>query len=474
MADILLGGGTGAGMLGARVAPLSLPRAAAWIFACSAMVLLLLAPAIWNGFPLIFPDTGGYLDRPVLGTLGMGRSAFYGAFLYLGLPSSFWLNIVAQAALITWLIVLALRTHGLGGRPWLALGIVALLTATTSMPWFTAQLMPDILFPAAALALHMLTFRNAALHRWERWALAAVIVAAIPSHMAAAGMCLAVLLALALLTRVPKLALPRARFGFAAAAVAAGIALCPVSNYAITGNFALTPGGSSFLFGRLVEDGIVIRYLNDKCPDESLQLCAFTDDFPTDADGWLWDGDSPFRKLKSFEGGLEEKRITRETLALYPLMHLNAAFSAALQQLFKFATEVSSADNTPTIAMFKDHTPALYPQFMQARQQAGPFDVSGLNAVHVPVAALAMAGLVAALLFRRRIGLADELAALAATVMLALVANAAICGVFSHAVDRYQSRLVWLTVLVAAMIAARLILQRRHGDLEASPPPATN
>jgi multidrug efflux pump subunit AcrB len=38
----------------------------------------------------------------------------------------------------------------------------------------------------------------------------------------------------------------------AAGAVAAGLALCPVSNYAITGNFALTPGGSSFLVGRLV------------------------------------------------------------------------------------------------------------------------------------------------------------------------------------------------------------------------------
>ena len=42
------------------------------------MVLALMAPALWNGFPLIFPDTGGYLDRPVFGTLGLGRSALYG------------------------------------------------------------------------------------------------------------------------------------------------------------------------------------------------------------------------------------------------------------------------------------------------------------------------------------------------------------------------------------------------------------
>src|SRR5450759_1581966 len=38
-----------------------------WIFVSAAMVLALMAPALWNGFPLIFPDTGGYLDRPVFG-----------------------------------------------------------------------------------------------------------------------------------------------------------------------------------------------------------------------------------------------------------------------------------------------------------------------------------------------------------------------------------------------------------------------
>ena len=80
------------------------------------MVLALMTPALWNGFPLIFPDTGGYLSRPIEGTLGMGRSALYGLFLYTGVPFAFWTNAVAQAALTAWLIVLTLRAHRLGGR----------------------------------------------------------------------------------------------------------------------------------------------------------------------------------------------------------------------------------------------------------------------------------------------------------------------------------------------------------------------
>ena len=38
--------------------------------------------------------------------------------------------------------------------------------------------------------------------------------------------------------------------------------------------------------------------------------------------------------------------------------------------------------------------------------------------------------------------------------MLALATNAAICGIFSHPVDRYQSRLVPLAPLAIALLIA--------------------
>ena len=88
----------------------------------------------------------------------MGRSALYGLFLYTSVAFSFWPNAVLQSALMVWLIVLTMRGHGLGGRPWLALGIVAILTVCTSLPWFSGQLIPDILFPAAVLDVYKRQF----------------------------------------------------------------------------------------------------------------------------------------------------------------------------------------------------------------------------------------------------------------------------------------------------------------------------
>ena len=71
----------------------------AWPSAILLMMAALLWPAVWNGFPIIFADTGGYLERVFERDLVMGRSAFYGAFLALGIRLDFWPNIVAQAAL---------------------------------------------------------------------------------------------------------------------------------------------------------------------------------------------------------------------------------------------------------------------------------------------------------------------------------------------------------------------------------------
>ena len=417
------------------------------------MVLALTIPALWNGFPIIFPDTGGYLTRPIEGTLELGRSALYGLFLYAGIPFAFWPNVVAQAAMIVWLVVLSLRTLGRGHRPWLALGITAALTVGTSLPWLTGLLLPDVLFPVAVLALYLLAFRADRLATWERVVLACMIAFAIASHMAAAGLCAAMIAALYLLTRITRLALPKPRLTFAACSVAAGIALCPISNWAITGSFALTPGGSSFLFGRLVEDGIVARYLKERCPDPALRLCAYKDSLPDEADDWLWDPDSPFRKLGGWQGlHGEQREIILATLARYPLMHATTAAADTMEQFISFQTEVSLANNEPALETFADRVPQLFPKLMGARQQNGGINVNALNLVHVPLAALAIAGLAGALIFRRRLNVAPELNAFFLTVMLSLGINAAVCAVLSHSVDRYQSRLVPLAVFAMALL----------------------
>lgn len=429
---------------------------ASWIAAGAAMVLVLLAPALWNGWPVIYPDTGGYLARPLTGTLGLGRSAFYGAFLLAGLPLEFWPNVIIQAALTSWLVVLILRTHGLGRRPLLAVAIVLLLAIATSLPWFVSLLMPDALFPIAVLALHLLIFRANTLTRHERIGLCAVVVFAIVSHMAMVGLAAGMIAALWFLRWFARLTQPR--LWIATLAVASGLFLAPLSNALITGHFIFTPGGPSFLFGRLIEDGIVTRYLDEKCPEPALHICAYRNGISRDTDDWLWKNDSPFWKLGGWQGyEEEERRIIWATLARYPITHMMTALRAATLQFSLFTTDFSNepGDNAPTLGIFKDYAPQLLPNLRAARLEAAPFDADPLNFVHVPVAIISLVVVIVAVVWRRRLHVASETTALSASVLLALVLNAVICGVFSHPDDRYQSRLIPLATLATAVLLLR-------------------
>src|SRR5258706_7701942 len=59
-----------------------LTRHLTWTIAFSVMIAALLWPALWNGFPIVFDDTGGVFARPLLGGVLFGGSAFYS-----GVPS---------------------------------------------------------------------------------------------------------------------------------------------------------------------------------------------------------------------------------------------------------------------------------------------------------------------------------------------------------------------------------------------------
>jgi hypothetical protein len=247
---------------------------------------------------------------------------------------------------------------------------------------------------------------------------------------------------------------PKLKLGLPFGAAMAGIALALFSNFAIIGQLGLTPGGTTFLFGRLVQDGIVARFLAERCPDPTLRLCAFRAELPDAADDWLW-GNSPLGKLggwQAFEP--EARRIVRDSILSYPFMHLATAASATAEQLATLTTGegLGSKDNWDAESVLRRYAPSTMPAFQASRQQQDAFDFRFVNSLHVPLAILATALLpVLVVVLRRR---RPALSMFAASMLFAIVVNAAICGMFSNPNARYQSRiapLATLTVLLAAV-----------------------
>ncbi len=432
---------------------------ARWGLVSVLCVAALCAPALWNGFPLLQYDTGGYLVRWYEGYLVPSRAVLYGLFLNAGQWWNFWPVVVVQAALTTWLVALMLRVHGFR-HPLILLGTIGALSAFTTLPWLTAILLTDIFCGLGVLGLYLLIARGAELHRAERIGLIALVAAAGATHSATLAVLIAMLFAAGLwrIAARQNISLKRLRDGLVA--LMFGALLVFVTNYAMSGRLAWTPGGLSLAFGRMLQDGIVNRYLDHHCPDAKLKLCPYRAELPRNADAWFW-GNPTFIKLGRFAGLDDEMgKIALESLREYPAMQANAAANAFARQLINVRSgEGVGNDVWHTYAIIKRHTPWAVPQMQAARQQAGPLGFPAINALHYPLALLAL--IMLPLLLTMRGESWGKIRELAGMMMIAVLANAAFCGILSNPHDRYGARIIWLISLTVAIAALQFAAERK-------------
>jgi hypothetical protein len=415
----------------------------------------LLAPAIWNGYPLLQWDTGGYLARWYEGYLVPSRSTVFGLYLHVGEGSGFWFNLVFQALATLWIIQLTLRVLSLA-QPFRVAAISLLLILTTALPWLASMLLTDIFAGLSVLSLFLLVLHGNKLSRTEKAGLFVFIAFASASHSATLGV-LTGLCGLALLAwpwLKARIALPALALG--GSALLTGAAMLLAANYALSGQLAWTPGGYGVAFGRMMQDGIVARYLREHCAQEQLKLCPYRDELPATADEFLW-GHSMFNTLGRFEG-LEGEMgfIVTRSLAAYPLMQAEAALAATGQQLADVATGEGTNGWIPhTYGIIERYIPSELKAMRAAHQQHWDIDFPAINRLHVPVALASM--LLVLALFARALmrGRIDDVTLLAATVTFALLGNAVICGVISGPHDRYGARLVWIATFTALIAIAR-------------------
>ncbi|NEW86144.1 hypothetical protein DU475_02555 [Rhodopseudomonas sp. WA056] len=445
-----------------KVLTAQLRRGHAARLALFVLPLLLLAPAIWNGYPLLQYDTGGYLARWYEGYLVINRSTSYGIYLHLGEQTQFWLNLAFQAIVSLWIIQLTLRVFGITG-PFRLAAIGVGLIATTALPWITSMLLTDIFAGLSLLSLFLLIAYRDRITTLEKILLFLFTAFAASTHSATmivlAGVCAAGWVLLPWLRgRISAAGLTQA-----SSALVVGALLVLGCNYALSGKLTWTPGGSGVAFGRMLQDGIVKRYLDDHCPRQQLKLCPYKDELPPTGDDFLWGGNNMFDKLGRFEGMSGEMEfISRQALTTYPWMQFKAAAKATWDQLVHVATGEGTNGWLPhTYGIIERYMPDQAPAMRAAKQQHWDINFNAVNWVHVPVALgsmLLLLGLLGHAAWQRRL---DDVTLLAGTVALALFGNALICGIISGPHDRYGSRIVWTATFVVMIAAVKHFLADR-------------
>ena len=400
----------------------------------------------------------------------------YGLYLHFGEASYFWLNLALQSAVTLWVLNLCLRVMGLA-KPLQFAAFGLALVLTTALPWLTSMLITDIFAGLAVLALFLLIAHGKRLSRVEKILLFAFTSFAAATHSATFGVLFGLCVAGWILRPLlgARLTLSGLLQGSIAVATSAGLLLA--ANYALSGQLAWTPGGPGVTFGRMMQDGIVARYLNDHCDAIKLKLCPYRNQLPPTADDFLWSNDSVFNKLGRFEGMDEEMGfIALRSLVAYPLWQAKAALAATATQLAMVGTGEGTNGWIPhTYGIIERYLPEQTAMMRAAHQQHWDIDFTAINVIHIPVALASMLLLMVIIgrsIWRRRL---DDLDLLAATVVLALLGNALLCGVISGPHDRYGARMAWIAVFVVLIAAERLrlaLMFKPHGrrDRKSSTP----
>ena len=431
--------------------------------AIAAGALLLVWPALLNGFPIVFSDTHAFLVQSGQPRMVWDKPFVYGPFLLLHAHITLWLPLAAQALIVSHLLWLA-RAAFATPTARFHLALCAVLAVASAAPWFTALLMPDILAPVAVLSLFLLGFSPALTAGSRVWlvALASFAIASHLSYLPLAGV-------------VIVLALLRGGRRIVVAPLLAALAFLVASNTIGHGKPGISPYGSVFALARLVTDGPAQALLARECPHPGWSLCAWQGRFPSDSDQFLWDGQGPVWSLPGGPVTLapEAAQIVRATLLGEPLAVLRAALANATDQFLRVRlgdTLGSDWLETSITGSFRAYFPPEEMARFRASRQMSDRLREIAEMLNPPHMALLIAGALASaeIAWRRR---ARAQGILALLILAAVLTNAAASGALSRPNDRYQARIAWL-VLLPPLLGFRLPAARPAPAPPRTPPSA--
>ena len=449
--------------------------------------LLLAWPALFNRYPLLYPDSVSYLQdgRAIARALFLhqldGFQAMRAESYSLGIYPLHWnltpWPIVALNALLTaWVLWLVLRTVTLRRTFFPFLVLVASLSLLTSVSWYVSLLMPDIYGPLLYLSVYLLVFARETLSRCELWALSAFVVWATTTHathlMLAAGLC--ALLAI-LLLRWP----PMAGRGRAVAHVAALVALAAAAQMALHaylyGHPTLNGNHPPYLMARVIADGPGATYLQQHCtapgkPGVDWAICADVAHLPDNDDDFLWDPSGVWAtadRITQQRLLAEEMPLILATLRAYPRQLAARSFANFTQQLDDFG--VNDFDNNDwmqqALPQVIPSAAVAYPRTLQARSVVPSEFFTNLQRWVVYACGFALAAMLTWLRRHGRSGLLG----LVAIVVPTLLANAFVTAVLSSSDSRYQARVIWMIPLAAALGALDILGQRKTANPPGAP-----
>jgi small basic protein len=431
--------------------------------------LLLCYAAFYNGYALVYPDTGTYLYSGFQGNVPIDRPLAYGLFVrHSSLSTSLWFSVIAQGMLLGSLIFLFIK-YLMPSRqhPLWSVAIITGLVLFSGVSTRTSQMMPDIFASMPALGLALLLFGNA-VPLGTRIYLATITVLSLmmhSSHPMIYGLTMGLLSVVWGIqwVRTRQLPLSWRNWGLAWGLVILAWLAIPTLHVLYGGAFKANRASHIFMMGQLNSMGLLGHYLKRHCDDEDYFLCPYQDALPLD---YLWNPQSPIYKTGGWEAQdpAVYQHLIRDILTepRYFKLFVIKVFMGTFHQFFHFHTANTPPQHSKSLAYqaIDGYFPYEVYALILARQwEAANLTYESLNVRERMLMFACLLGVVALMLqpgWVRQVP--TPLVWTLVVIMVMLLVNAAICGGLSNGNMRYQNRVAWTLPLIMSLI----VLSQRH------------
>lgn len=455
--------------------------------------LVLLTPALINGAPFFYFDTGEYarLGRALLAglhdfdgtrlwmTFLGGRTVSYSFALVLFTKiGGFWLTAVVQSLCGAFVLFWTCRTAVPTGNVGSYFALVVLVAAGTSGGLFTTFLMPDIFLAYGLLATAVLVVGSVPGRavRLGLWMVLAFSVSAHSTNVAIIGGALVLGIPIQFVVSRRGWRGAFVSESLAVSALVAGLAFVLGTGWAIRTWAGEPLRNPPYLMARVLADGPGREWLRVHCGSSRFAICRYRTKRLDNQNAILWNPDPAVSVFVTADYN-ERVRLSEEeasfvsaVLRAYPLEMVRAALRNTGAQLITFdaADEMGAARaawDGPLSAAFPNQDSLV----RKSRIYIGGWNWTLITHLHRIVIGIALAYLAfqfgssdhrQALSARRVTATTGERDVRAAVALIGLlvvvvIANATLCGVLSGVSARYEGRIVWLLPAVALLHALR-------------------
>lgn len=419
----------------------------------------LLFPAFNNRFPFLYADTATYMWGGFNGFVSDFRPITYGLFIrHVSLMESLWLVVFVQALIVSGLIHLFFHVFSEQKPGFKPLAVVGGLALTTHIGLSVGMLMPDFFAGAMILATAIVLFGKD-LKRWALIFCGLVVWLSLSTHFSHHYIFFVLLFVVAVrwgwLRFRKSQALPWPRLAILAGLWVVAYFTIPTLHYLNGGGFVRDKASHVFLVGRLNQMGLLKPFLDEHCGSTGdWNLCAFKDSLPDD---FLWSGNSPVYRTGGWAANKAEYNRFLGAFFHSPMYLKKFAVKSletAVMQFFNFEGQIifKEREGSPPYNSIREGMPDQLPALRLSKQYWEMWDNKVLDVVQRFVVIGGFLLLLYLLWEPGRSGCTALQVRMIGFLLLALAANALICGCVSMVDMRFQARVIWLVPLFAVWL----------------------